>query len=292
MTLGLTDREFYIDDPGSPWSGYTLHQLYDKAHTPWEWHELIFERARERGMFAFSAPFDETAVDFLESLNVPCYKIASFENTDLPLIRRIGATGKPVIISTGLASVGELDEAVQTARQSGCPQVLLLKCTSAYPANPADANLSTIPHMRSLFGCEVGLSDHTLGVGTAIAAVALGASIVEKHLTINRDDGGVDSAFSLEPCEFARLVEETKLAWQVVGGVSYGPTASEASAVLQRRSIYVAADMKAGDVFTAATLRCIRPGLGLQPRHLPTLLGRRAAQAIEMGTPMRWDLAE
>src|SRR5471032_1707604 len=227
MTLDIDEGEFFIKDPKNLWAGSSLYALYEKAHTPWEWHAPIFARASELGMLAFSTPFDESAVDFLEGLNVPAYKIASFENTDIPLIRKVAATGKPLIISTGMASIAELDEAVTAAREAGCKDLVLLKCTSSYPSTPENTNVATIPHMRQLFGCEVGLSDHTMGMGAAIAAVALGASVVEKHFTLRRADGGVDSAFSAEPEEIAALVTETERAWQAIGEVRYGATESE-----------------------------------------------------------------
>jgi N-acetylneuraminate synthase len=290
MTLDLADGEFFIDDPNSLWKGKTMHSLYEKAHTPWEWHAPIFERARQLGLIAFSSPFDETAVDFLESLHVPCYKIASFENTDIPLIKKVAATGKPMIISTGMATVAELDETVRTARTTGCKDLVLLKCTSTYPATPENSNLLTIPHMRELFNCEVGLSDHTMGIGAAVAAVALGATVIEKHFTLDRSDGGVDSTFSLEPAELAQLVIETERAWQALGRVVYGPTKAEERAVMRRRSIYVAEDLKAGEELTKANLRCIRPGYGLAPKHYESLLGKIVRCDVKKGTPMQWEL--
>ena len=243
-------------------------------------------------MVAFSSPFDESAVDFLETLDVPLYKIASFENTDIPLIRRVAATGKPVIMSTGMATAAELDQSVRAAREAGCRHLTLLKCTSTYPALPTNSHLATIPHMKALFGCEVGLSDHTLGLGVAVAATALGARVIEKHLTLDRADGGVDSTFSLEPAEFAQLVTETQRAWQALGQVHYGPTAAEAVAVTRRRSVYVAEDVRVGDLITRANLRCIRPGLGLAPVHYEGLLGRCFKADAAKGTPMRWDLVD
>ncbi len=229
MTLDLDEREFHIGDPGSLWTGTSLYELYARAMTPWEWHQAIFSRAHERGIIALSTPFDATAVDFLEQLDVPCYKIASFENTDLPLIRRVSATGKPVIISTGMATLAEIDETVCAAREAGCKDLVLLKCTSTYPATASDTNLLTIPNLRQLFGCEVGLSDHTMGVGVSVASVALGATVIEKHFTLRRADGGVDSAFSMEPSEMAQLVAETERAWQAIGSVRYGATEAEKS---------------------------------------------------------------
>lgn len=291
MTLDVDSGEFRVQDDGSLWRGQSLHALYRQAYTPWEWHAPIFARARERGMLAFSTPFDETAVDFLESLDVPCYKIASFENTDLPLIRRVAATGKPMIVSTGMASVAELDEAVHAARDAGCRDLVLLKCTSTYPATPEHTNLRTIGHLRQLFGCEVGLSDHTAGVGAAVAAVALGATVVEKHFTLARADGGVDSAFSLEPAELAALVEETARAWQALGEVVYGPQSdAERRSMAFRRSLYFVRALKAGEVVTPDAVRAIRPGHGLAPKHLALVIGRRVAVDVERGTPVRHDL--
>jgi pseudaminic acid synthase len=290
MTLDLDANEFRIDDPQSLWAGASLYKLYAQAYTPWEWHEPIFARARELGMLAFSTPFDETAVDFLESLGVPAYKIASFENTDLPLIRRVAATGKPLIISTGMATVAELDEAVRAARAAGCEQLVLLKCTSSYPASPENSNLRTIPHLRELFGCEVGLSDHTMGNGGAVAAVALGASVIEKHFTLRRADGGVDSAFSLEPEEMKALVVETERAWQSLGCIAYGPTKSEKASAVFRRSLYIVRDIAAGETLTTENVRAIRPGLGLAPKYLDNVLGTRIRQPLKRGTPLSWDL--
>jgi N-acetylneuraminate synthase len=293
MTLDVPREEFRITDPRSLWAGQSLHALYDQAHTPWEWHAPIFERAASHGMLAFSTPFDETAVDFLESLGVPGYKIASFENTDLPLIRRVAATGKPMIISTGMASVGELAETVETVRSAGCEQFVLLKCTSTYPATPQASNIATIPHMRELFDCQVGLSDHTMGVGVAVAAVALGATVVEKHFTLARADGGVDASFSLEPNELAALVTETERAWQGMGQVRYGvQSAQERQSLAFRRSLYVVRDLAAGETLTADAVRAIRPGFGLPPKHLEAVIGRRVRQAVPRGTPLAWDLLD
>jgi pseudaminic acid synthase len=290
MTLDLDEGDFHIGDPSSLWGGTSLYKLYGEAHTPWDWHKPIFERARARGLIPFSTPFDDSAVDFLERLDVPCYKIASFENIDLPLIRRVAATGKPLIISTGMATAAELDEAVGAARQAGCRDLILLKCTSTYPATPENTNLSTIPHLRAMFGCEVGLSDHTMGVGAAVASVALGATVIEKHFTLNRADGGVDSAFSMEPAEMAALVVETKRAWQALGEVSYGPIEAEKKSLVFRRSLYICQDLQVGDVLTRQNLRAIRPGRGLAPKYLDQLLGKRVVRAVKRGTPARWDL--
>lgn len=290
MTLNLAEREFVVNDPGSLWAGKSLHELYQEAHTPWEWHEPIFRRARELGIIAFSTPFDETAVAFLEDLDAPCYKIASFENVDIPLIRQVAATGKPVIMSTGMATTAEIAEGVQAARQAGCRDLALLKCTSTYPASAAETNLATIPHMRALFECEVGLSDHTGGIGVAVAAVAVGATVVEKHFTLARADGGVDAAFSLEPHELASLVVESERAWQAMGAVRYGPTENEQRSLVFRRSLYVACDVRAGELLTTENVRAIRPGLGLPPRDRDLVIGRRAARDLAKGTPLRWDL--
>lgn len=288
MTLPVKTGEFFIDDERSLWHGHSLHELYQIAHTPWDWHEPILTRAKELGIIAFSTPFDETAVEFLESLDTPCYKIASFENADLPLVRKVAATGKPVIVSTGMATLAELDETVRTLREGGCNDIVLLKCTSTYPASPENTNLNTIPHLRELFGTEVGLSDHTHGIGAGVAAVALGATVIEKHFTLSRAEGGVDSAFSMESAEMAALVTETERAWQALGGIHYGPTAAEKSSVRFRRSIYIAQDVKAGDVLTPENLRVIRPGYGLEPKYYEILLGRRINTDLTKGTAMDW----
>ena len=290
MTLDLDEREFHISDPKSPWAGTSLYKLYGEAYTPWEWHAPIFERARELGIIPFSTPFDDSAVDFLEKLDVACYKIASFENTDLPLIRRVAATGKPLIISTGMASLAELDDTVRAARQAGCRDLVLLKCTSTYPATASNTNILTIPHLREMFGCEVGLSDHTMGVGVSVASVALGATVIEKHFTLSRADGGVDSTFSMEPAEMSQLVVETERAWQALGQVSYGPTQAELKSLQFRRSLYVTADLEAGAVLDASNLRAIRPGLGLPTKFMPQVLGKRVNRKIARGTAFSWDM--
>ena len=289
MTLDLDEREFHIADPNSLWAGTSLYKLYGQAYTPWDWHKLIFDRATELGMIPFSTPFDDTAVDFLESLNVPCYKIASFENTDLPLIRRVAATGKPLIISTGMASIAELGETVAAAREVGCKELILLKCTSTYPATANNTNILTIPHLRELFNCEVGLSDHTMGVGVSIASVALGATVIEKHFTLNRSDGGVDSTFSMEPKEMKQLVLESERAWLSLGSVSYGPTEVENKSLLFRRSLYIVKDLNAGDVLTGENLRSIRPGLGLPTKYLKHVLGKKIKKDINRGTGLKWE---
>jgi N-acetylneuraminate synthase len=290
MTIDLDEREFHISDPKSLWAGSSLYKLYGEAYTPWEWHKPIFDRARELGLIPFSTPFDETAVDFLESMDVPCYKIASFENTDLPLIRRVAATGKPLIISTGMATAAELDETVRAARETGCKDLVLLKCTSTYPASAENTNILTIPNLRALFGCEVGLSDHTMGIGVSVASVALGASVIEKHFTLNRSDGGVDSTFSMEPAEMAQLVTETERAWQSMGGVSYGPTEAEVKSLQFRRSLYLVRDMKAGEKMTRENIRAIRPGLGLSTKYLEIFIGKPIIRDAPRGTPLHWDL--
>ena len=248
------------------------------------------KRAAELGLACFSTPFDETAVDFLEDLNVPAYKIASFENVHLPLIRRVASTGKPLLVSTGMATLAEIDGAVQAAREAGCKDLVLLKCTSAYPATPEHSNVLTIPHLRALFGCEVGLSDHTMGVGVALSAVAHGATVIEKHFTLARADGGVDSTFSLEPQEMRSLVIETERAWQSLGRVSYGPSEVDMRSITFRRSIYISEDVKAGEALTTENLRCVRPGMGLPPKYFDMLLGRRVNRDVKKGTPMQWEL--
>ena len=290
MTLDLDEREFHISDPKSLWAGNSLYNLYGEAYTPWEWHKPIFDRASELGIIAFSTPFDDTAVDFLEGLDVPCYKIASFENTDLPLIRRVAATGKPLIISTGMASIAELDDTVKAAREAGCKDLILLKCTSTYPATAGNTNILTIPHMRELFGCEVGLSDHTMGVGVSVTSVALGATVIEKHFTLSRVDGGVDSTFSMEPAEMSQLVLESERAWQALGKISYGATEAEKKSIVFRRSLYVVQDLKAGDVLTKDNVRAIRPGLGLPTKYLEMVLGRTVSQDVKRGTALGWGL--
>lgn len=290
MTLKLSEREFWIHDPQSLWSGSSLYDLYTKAHTPWEWHPAIFEHCKKRGLLGFSTPFDASAVDFLESLNVPAYKIASFENTDLPLIRRVARTGKPMIISTGMASLSEIEDACQAAREAGCSALTLLKCTSSYPAQLTDSHLKTIPELRSLFNVEVGLSDHTLGIGAAIASIALGASVIEKHITLSKDDGAVDSKFSLEPAELKLLVTESCRAHEALGKVQFGPSETERKSLQYRRSIYITEDLGSGEVLTEKNIRCIRPGLGLSPKYYEQLLGKRVNRPIPKGTPASWDI--
>lgn len=290
MTLDVENPEFKINDKDSLWNGQNLYNLYEQAYTPWEWHKPIFDRARELGMIPFSTPFDETAVDFLEELDVELYKIASFENTDIPLIKKVASTGKPMIMSTGMATVAELDEAVHAARAAGCKDLILLKCTSTYPATPDNTNISTIPHMRDLFNVQVGLSDHTMGTGVAVASVALGATVIEKHFTLSRADGGVDAAFSMEPDEMAALVEETERAWQAMGNITYGATEKEKASLKFRRSIYVAKDIVEGEEFTKENIRVIRPGYGLAPKYYDRVLGGKASKSLEAGTPLDWEM--
>jgi pseudaminic acid synthase len=278
---------YTINDPASVWHGKELHDLYKEAYTPWEWHKPIFDRAKEKGMIAFSSPFDESAVDFLESLNVPAYKIASFENTHLPLLVKVAKTGKPVIISTGVSSIADIDESVRVLKNSGCKEIILLKCTSTYPASHENTNLNTIPHLAQLHNCIVGLSDHTMGIGVSIAAVALGASVIEKHFTLRRADGGVDSAFSLEPEELKALVVETERAFFALGKVQYGIQNIEEKSLFFKRSIYVAEDIKAGELFTEKNLRVIRPGDGLEPKYYFDLIGKTANKDYKKGTPFK-----
>ncbi|MCM3338754.1 pseudaminic acid synthase [Paenibacillus sp. MER TA 81-3] len=290
MTLDIHDGDFYIDDPNSLWKGSSLYTLYQEAYTPWEWHKPIFDRCKELGLIAFSSPFDQTAVDFLETLDVPAYKIASFENTDHRLIHKVAQTGKPIIMSTGMATAAELDESVRVAREAGCEHLILLKCTSTYPASPENTNLMTLPHMEQLFQCHVGLSDHTMGVGVSVAAVALGAVVIEKHFTLSRADGGVDSAFSMEPAEMKQLIEESKRVWLSLGQVKYGPTDAEKPSLKHRRSLYVAKDMKAGETFKEEHIRAIRPGSGLPTKYADLFIGRKVKCDVKKGTPVHWNL--
>ena len=292
MTLNLKEREFFVSDEKNPWKGQSLYDLYKIAHTPWDWHQPIFDCAKKHGLICFSTPFDETAVDFLEKLRVPIYKIASFENTDIPLIRRVAATGKPLIISTGMATQEELDESVDAARKGGCKELTLLKCTSTYPATPENSNLLTIPYLRNRYGCEIGLSDHTLGIGVAISSVAHGATVIEKHFTLKRSDGGVDAAFSLEPNEMKQLVEETARAWQSLGKAFIGPTEAEKPSITFRRSLYIVKDLKAGDILTKENVRAIRPGLGLSPKNLDEVLGKKIKSSVKMGAALAWSMIE
>lgn len=292
MTLDLREGDFFIDDPRSLWRGHSLYELYQIAYTPWEWHLPLFERARSLGMVAFSTPFDASAVDFLETLDVPCHKIASFENGDLPLIRKVAATGKPLIMSTGTATLEELTEAVLAAREAGCRDLILLKCTSNYPADPQDANLLTVPALARKFDCVAGISDHTLGTAVSVAAVALGARVVEKHFALDRAGGDVDAAFSLEPAELAQLVQDTRKAWIALGHVSFDLAESEKASRKHRRSLYIAQDVRAGETLTRQNVRAIRPGAGLPPKHLDEILGRVALRDLPKGTPLAWDLLQ
>jgi pseudaminic acid synthase len=277
---------YTINDENSLWNGKELHDLYKQAYTPWEWHQPIFERAKEKGLIAFSSPFDETAVDFLESLNVPAYKIASFENTHLPLIRKVAQTGKPVIISTGVSSISDIDETVRLLRNEGCENFILLKCTSTYPATPENTNILTIPHLSQLHNCLVGLSDHTMGIGVSVAAVALGARIIEKHFTLRRADGGVDSAFSLEPEELKALVIETHNAFLSLGEIRYGVQKAEEKSKFFKRSIYVAKDIAIGEIFTNENLKIIRPGDGLAPKFIDDIIGLPSKHNLKQGSPL------
>lgn len=289
ITLNVKEKDFFIQDPQNLWDGSYLYDLYKKAYTPWEWHKPIFELCKKLDLIAFSTPFDETAVNFLETLDVPCYKIASFELVHLPLIKKVAQTGKPIIMSTGMSNISEIEEAVNTAKNNGCKELILLKCTSSYPANPTQSNLLTIPNMRDLFDCQIGLSDHTLGIGVSIASVALGATFIEKHFTLCRADGGIDSNFSLEPDELKNLVRETERAWQALGTVSYGPRENEKTSFAHRRSLYVAQDMKAGDIFTQDNLRIVRPGFGLPPKYYDEFLGKKVSQDLKKGTAIKWE---
>ncbi len=290
MTLDIVTDEFVISDPSSIWYGRSLFDLYTESQTPWEWHQEIFNYANSCGLTAFSTPFDATAVDFLESLNVPCYKIASAENTDLDLIRKVSLTGKPVIISTGMASISEIEMAVNTARASGCNELVLLKCTASYPAAPLESNLRTISSMREIFGCEVGLSDHTSGLGTALSCVALGGILIEKHLTLDNFDGAVDSKFSTTPTQMKLLVSEAKTAWESMGTIYYGPTQSELNSLQYRRSLYITQDLSAGEVLSETNLQAIRPGGGLPIEYRNLALGRSLKRSVKRGTALSWDL--
>lgn len=290
LTIDHDGPDFRIKD--GLWGGQTLYQLYQEASTPWAWHEALFAKARGLGLTIFSTPFDETAVDFLEGLGAPAYKIASFECVDLPLIRRVAATGKPLILSTGMASEGEIDEAVEAARGAGSGGLALLHCVSGYPMPPDEANLRTLVDLGQRFRCPVGLSDHSLGTAVSVAAVALGGCVIERHITLSRADGGPDAAFSLQPAELAQLVVDCRQAYAALGSIDYRPKASERSNLVFRRSLYVVRDMGVGEVFTPANVRSIRPGYGLSPKHLPEVLGRRAIRALKRGTALAWDMVQ
>jgi pseudaminic acid synthase len=290
ITIDVDTPAFRISDGHSLWGGQNLYQLYERAHTPWEWHEPIFTRARSQGLEVFSSPFDPTAVELLESLDAPAYKIASSEIVDLPLVELCARTGKPMVISTGMASLAEIDAAVSVARAAGNDQLIVLGCTASYPADPSESNLRGLPLLAGAFGTLVGLSDHTPGIGAPLAAVALGAVAIEKHVTLARTDGGVDSEFSLEPAELRSLVEESHRAWQALGAPRIGPRDSEKEGLRLRRSLYVVEDVAAGDKVTTANVRSIRPAGGLPPHELPTVLGRTFRTAAPKGTPLTWPL--
>ncbi len=289
MTLNLSEREFYIEDPKSLWKGKSLYELYKEAMTPWEWHRPIKEACEKLGMIFFSTPFDETAVDFLESLNVDLYKIASFENTDHELLKKVAKTGKPIIMSTGMASLSELEESLTVLRQHGAKDIVLLKCTSAYPSDPREANLKTIAAMRDIFQVDVGLSDHTMGIGVAIASIGLGATVIEKHFTLDRKEGGVDSAFSMEPHEFKMLAEESQRAHASLGTINFEVSATEKHSLKFRRTLYITKDLAKGDVITKDHVRAIRPGLGLPVKHYHLVLGSVANCDIKKGTALTFD---
>jgi pseudaminic acid synthase len=281
---------YQINDANSLWQGRELYDLYKEAYTPWEWHKPIFEHARKRNLIAFSSPFDETAVDFLEELNVPLYKIASFENTDHPLLKKVARTGKPVIMSTGVSTLADVFESVQVLRNNGCKELVLLKCTSTYPATPENTNLLSIPVMQQVFSdCIVGLSDHTMGVGASVASVVLGARVIEKHFTLSRADGGVDSAFSLEPQELKSLVVETERAFLALGRPFFDIQPAEMKSKIFKRSIYVAKEIKAGETITEENIRIIRPGDGIAPKFFDSVIGKKVALDMKPGTPLGWD---
>ena len=280
---------FTIKDPTSPWYGRELYDLYNEAHTPWEWHETIFNHAKKRGLICFSSPFDESAVDFLETLNVPIYKIASFENTDHPLLKKVASMGKPIILSTGVCSFDELNESVSLIRDSGCKDLVLLKCTSTYPSSPENSNINTIPEMSTKFNCLVGLSDHTNGIGVAIAAIALGARVIEKHFTLNRSDGGPDASFSMEPAEMKLLVDESKKAFLGLGSVQYEVQPVEKNSLVFKRSIYIAENIQEGEVFSTNNLRIIRPGIGIAPKYFNSIIGRKSNRKLSKGNPLNWE---
>lgn len=286
------DNEYFKLSSGTIWDGRTLYDLYSEASTPWEWQEELMEYAKELGLIFFSTPFDKTAVDFLEKLNVPAYKIASFEITDIPLIEYTASKGKPMIISTGIASLSDIEEAVETCKRRGNNQIVLLKCTSSYPAKIEDANLSTIPNMKQTFGVEVGLSDHTLGITVPVVSIALGAKVIEKHFILDKSIGGPDASFSLEPSEFRQMVDAVRDAEKALGKVDYSMTEKKQNGRLLGRSLFVVKDMKAGEFFTEENVRSIRPGYGMHPKFLKEVLGKVAKQDIGRGTPMEWDLIE
>lgn len=288
LTINHRGGLFDIEDKTSLWQGRNLYELYQEAYTPWEWHEAMYKCAADNNVICFSTPFDDTAVDFLEELNTPAHKIASFENNHHPLLKKVAKTGKPVIMSTGASTLANLDESVAVLRENGCKDLVLLKCTSNYPASPENSNVRTIPHLRDLFQCEVGLSDHTMGIGVPCAAVTLGATVIEKHFCLSRAEGGVDSAFSLEPDELKSLVIETERAWQSLGQIQYGIQENEKKSLLFKRSIYVVKDIKAGEAFTEENIRVIRPGDGMHPKYFESLVGTKATIWYAAGTPLHW----
>ena len=290
ITLNVDREEFIVKSKNDSWNNSTMYSLYKEAHTPWEWQKEIISYSKEKGLICFSAPFDETSVEFLESIDIPAYKIASPEIIHIPLIKEVALTGKPVIISTGMATLGEIDQAIEIFTKYSSADYALLKCTSSYPTDPSESNILTIPYLRNIFGCEVGLSDHTLGIGVALGAIAHGASIIEKHLTLSRALGGVDSAFSLEPNEMKTLVKESINTWKSLGEVKFGPVNSEIDSLTGRRSIYIAEDIMENEEFTRKNLRVVRPNKGLKPIFFDKILGRKAVQKISKGTPMSWNL--
>jgi N-acetylneuraminate synthase len=289
ITINHRGGLFEIDSTDSLWYGKNLYELYQEAHTPWEWHKEIFDYAKSLGMLAFSSPFDETAVDFLEELDVPAYKIASFESNHFPLLKKVAQTGKPILISSGTSKLNDLYESIQYLKANGAKDIVIFKCTSTYPATPENTNLRTIPVLQSIFSdCVIGLSDHTLGIGASVAAVALGARVIEKHFTLSRADGGVDSAFSLEPSELKSLVEESERAYLAMGAVQLDTQKSEEKSLQFKRSIYVVNDMKSGELFTKENVRVIRPGDGMEPKHYLEVLGKKAMQDLPKGSPLEW----
>lgn len=283
-------RAYTITDKKSLWYGKDLYDLYQEAYTPWEWHEALFKRAKEKGILCFSTPFDESSVDFLESIGNPFYKIASFENNYHHLLSKVAKTRKPVIMSTGITTLSELSESVQVLNEGGCTDLVLLKCTSSYPASPESSNLRTIPEMQKRFGCLIGLSDHTMGIGVAIAAIALGAVVIEKHFTLNRSEGGVDSAFSIEPHELKQLVIEAERAWQSIGAINYEINVEEEKSISFKRSIYISKDIKKGEAFNFNNIRIIRPGFGIAPKFYEQVLNKTASTDLKSGTPLTWNV--
>ena len=290
ITLDSKDKGFMISDERSLWKGRNLYDLYQEAHLPWEWHKPIFDLCKKLGLVVFSTPFDETAVDFLEDLHTPCYKIASPEIIDLPLIHKVSSLSKPVIISTGAATLSEIAEAVEVARNAGCKDLVLLKCTAAYPALPSDANLRSIPYLAETFGTLVGLSDHTLGIGVPIASIAFGCCFIEKHFTLNREEGGVDSAFSLTPDEFKVLVKESKVAWEALGSIRFGPLEVESTTHSHRPSLYFVEELSQGQVVHAQHIRSVRPSMGLPPKEIDKVIGLQLKTHVKKGTPVSWDV--